>query len=177
MTAFRHPAFAKLAPKIDRARKELQQIENFLSEHGSEMARGEWGAVAAVSHGVHNVYNGIEDILLSLANDVDGLVPTGPSVHQDILDQMSAEIAGIRPAVLDPQLCQTLGELKGFRHLVRHRYGFDLEAKKVEENLDRTKDAFPTFVEAVISLENALLEGAVDNDDRASSGDRASGSS
>ncbi|MER9978142.1 hypothetical protein [Mesorhizobium sp. M0085] len=102
MTAFKHPAFAKLSPKIDRAAKELQQIQEYMAAHRSELSRGEWGAVAAVSLGVHSVYNGIEDILLSLSNNIDGLVPQGPTMHQDVLDQMSAEIAGIRPAVLDP---------------------------------------------------------------------------
>lgn len=159
MTAFSHPAFAKLSPKIGRAAKELQEIENYLTTHGSEMAGGDWGAVGAVSLGLHNIYNGIEDVLLSLANDVDGLVPKGPAMHQDILDQMFAEIAGIRPAVLDRDLYEALGELKGFRHLIRHRYGFDLKTSKVEENLDRARTAFPAFVAAVESLEAALSEG------------------
>lgn len=158
MTAFRHPAFAKLSPKIDRAAKELHEIEGYLSAHAREMTEGDWGAVGAVSLGLHNVYNGIEDILLTLANDVDGLVPKGQSMHQDILDQMFAEIAGVRPAVLDRELYEALGELKGFRHLVRHRYGFDLKTSKVEENLERARTAFPAFVAAVVSLESLLLQ-------------------
>ena len=163
MTAFKHPAFAKLSPKIDRATRELRQIEEYLSEHYSEMALGEWGAIAAVSLGVHNIYNGIEDVLLSLANDVDDLVPKGPSMHQDVLDQMSTEIAGIRPAVLGPALYEALGELKGFRYLVRHRYGFDLKTDKVQENLDRAREAFPAFVEAIVSLERTLTEESTDD--------------
>ena len=57
--------------------------------------------MSAVSAGIHNVYNGIEDLLLSLARDIDDAMPTGPSAHQDVLDQMAAEIAGTRPALLD----------------------------------------------------------------------------
>lgn len=106
------------------------------------------------SLGVHNVYNSIEDILLSLSNDIDGLVPQGPTMHQDVLDQMSAEIAGIRPAVLDPELYQSLSELNGFRHLVRHRYGL---TDKVQESLDRVKEAFPSFLEAIVYLETSYL--------------------
>ncbi|MER9683299.1 hypothetical protein NKJ23_28960 [Mesorhizobium sp. M0184] len=158
MTAFKHPAFAKLSSKIDRAAKELQQIEEYLAAHRSELSRGEWGAVAAVSLGVHNVYTGIEDILLSLSNDIDGLVPQGPTMHQDVLDQMSAEIAGIRPAVLDPELYRSLSALKGFRDLVRHRHGFDLKTAKVQESLDRVKEAFPSLVEAIVYLESTLTE-------------------
>lgn len=158
MTVFRHPAFARLSQKIKHAEKELRQLEEYLSAHGNELVGGEWGAVSAVSLGLHNIYNGIEDILLSLAKDIDGLVPSGSTTHQDVLDQMSAEIADIRPALLDPDLYETLTELKGFRHLVRHRYGFDLTAEKVQENLDRMRKAFPPFVQAVVSLEKALTE-------------------
>src|SRR3546814_13517234 len=72
-------------------------------------------ATTAVSLGIHNVYNGVEDVLLSLANDVDGLVPSGPTMHQDVLDQMSAEVAGTRPAVLDAELYQSLRDRKSTR--------------------------------------------------------------
>ncbi|WP_370649318.1 hypothetical protein [Neorhizobium galegae] len=113
--------------------------------------------------GIHNVYNGIEDSLLSLARDVDGLVPSGPTMHQDVLDQMSAEIDCIRPSVIDPELYESLTELKAFRHLVRHRYGFDLKPDKVIENLDRIRKAFPSFVNAVVRLEKTMA--AEDTDD------------
>jgi hypothetical protein len=134
----------------------LRQIEAYASTHAYELSSGEWGAVNAVSLGIHNVYNGIEDVLLGLANDVDGFVPRGSAIHQDILDQMSAEVEGIRPALLDPELYRSLGELKGFRHLVRHRYDFGLDAGKVLENLDRLRRGFPAFVAAVQCLEACL---------------------
>jgi HepT-like protein len=72
--------------------------------------------------GVHNIYNGIEDVMLNLANDIDGYVPTGESAHQDLLNQVSAAIEGRRPAFLGSELCGLLVELKGFRPVVRHRY-------------------------------------------------------
>jgi uncharacterized protein YutE (UPF0331/DUF86 family) len=50
-----------------------------------------------------------------------------------------------------------------FRHLVRHRYGFDLKADKVIENLDRIREAFPSFVDAVVRLEKTMA--AEDTDD------------
>jgi hypothetical protein len=49
---------------------------------------------SALALGVHNIYNGIEDVMLSIANDIDGYVPIGESAHQDLLDQMSAGIDG-----------------------------------------------------------------------------------
>lgn len=156
MTPFRHPAFAKIGTKLERAANELRQIEAYLADHPRTFETEDWGGVSAVSLGIHNVYNGIEDVLLSLANDVDAFVPRGSTLHQDILDQMSAEVAGLRPALLSRDLYRSLGELKGFRHVVRHRYGFDLDAERVGENLARLRWSFPAFVEAVKALEASL---------------------
>jgi hypothetical protein len=102
--------------------------------------------------GIHNIYNGIEDVMLNLANDIDGYVPTGEPAHQDLLDQMSATMEGKRPALLG-----MLVELKGFRHVVRHRYGFDLDQSRVDENVARVREAFPAFVSAVRDLERAMI--------------------
>ena len=81
-----------------------------------------------------------------------------PSAHQDILDQMAAEIAGTRSALLDPALYDGLLELKNFRHMVRHKYGIDLRPDRVMENLDLLKRTFPRLIEAVVSLEQAMRE-------------------
>jgi uncharacterized protein YutE (UPF0331/DUF86 family) len=170
MMLFSHPAFARLSPKIERAKAELKEVQKYAGSHPDEFLAGEWGAVSAISLGIHNIYNGIEDILLSLARDIDDSVPVGSTMHQDILDQMVTEISGIRPAVLDGDLYESLSELKGFRHLVRHRYGFDLKADKIRENLDRVAVAFPAFVEAVASLERSLLKAIGDQDAGSGSG-------
>jgi hypothetical protein len=164
----KHPAFAKLATKLDRAAHELGRIDGYLdSIKGSERPVNEWARGSALALGVHNIYNGIEDVMLNLANDVDGYVPTGESAHQDLLDQMSAAIDGKRPALLDSELYGLLVELKGFRHVVRHRYGFDLDLSKVDENLARVRIAFPAFVEAVSGLERVMT---AEKDEEDSSG-------
>ena len=67
--AFKHPVFAKLSVKLDRADRELRRIEQYQAAHAGEVQAGEWGALSALSLGAHNVYNGIEDVMLSLAND------------------------------------------------------------------------------------------------------------
>ena len=157
MISSKHPAFAKIATKLDRAGQELGKIDGFLrSIKDSDSPVNEWARGSAVALGVHNIYNGIEDVMLNLANDIDGYVPTGESAHQDLLDQMSAAIEGKRPALLDSELYGLLVELKGFRHLVRHRYGFDLDLSKVDENVARVRTAFAAFVEAVAVLERAM---------------------
>ncbi len=176
MATFRHPVFAKLAPKIARAEKEMGEIDNFLAGQKNVHEDPMWGTLAALSLGVHNIYNGIEDILLSLAKDIDNSVPSGASMHQDLLDQMSAEIATIRQPVLDVNLFEQLTELKGFRHVVRHRYGFDLKPDKVMEHVARVREVLPAFTSAIVALEAKLLAVPADeNDGGDGSGGGASG--
>lgn len=159
MVAFRLPAFAKLSVKIQRSDTELEKLQDYFLKHSREVAEGDWGALSAVSLGIHNIYNGIEDVLLNLAKDIDNYVPSGSSTHQDILDQMSADIEDVRPAVLDHELYLNLIELKGFRHLVRHRYGFDLDQTKVIENFERVKNTYPDFKTSIHDLHDYLSNG------------------
>jgi hypothetical protein len=121
MMPFTLAEFSRLSPRLDRCERELGQLSDFFDRHRRDVLAGDWGAVSAVSLGVHNVYNGIEDILMSLARDLDGSAPKGPTLHQDVLDQMASELAGRRPPLLSPDLHIQLTELKGFRHLVRHK--------------------------------------------------------
>ncbi|MBP1853394.1 hypothetical protein [Rhizobium halophytocola] len=141
---------------MERTEHELRQLETYYRKHAGEVAQGDWGAVSAVALGVHNVYNGIEHLLTGIARDIDGAVPTGPAMHQDILDQMAAGIAGIRPALLTESLYSSLIELKGFRHLVRHKYGFDLKPDRVVENVERMLATWPQFVTALEKLERSM---------------------
>lgn len=159
MTSFSLPIFSRLSPKITRAERELEQMLGYYESHAAAVADGDWGAMSAVSSGIHNVYNGIEDILFSLARDVDDSVPSGASAHQDVLDQMAADVIGTRPALLNLELHESLTELKGFRHLARHKYGFDLKPDKVIDNLKLLQTAFPSFIDAVNVLERAMREG------------------
>ncbi len=98
---------------------------------------------------------------MSLARDLDGSAPTGPTLHQDILDQMASELAGRRPALLSPDLHIQLTELKGFRHLVRHKYDFDLKPEKVVDNVERLQQVFPRFAKRLRDLHDQLSERSI----------------
>ena len=94
----------------------------------------------------------MEDILKTLAKDIDDYVPGGDNWHQDLLDQMAAE-SGVRPAVLGADLYEQMVTLKGFRHVVNHNYGTALKLDNVQENLAVLQQAYPLFVRAINSFE------------------------
>jgi hypothetical protein len=61
----KHPAFAKIATKLDRAGQELGKIDGYLdSIKDSDRPVNEWARGSALALGVHNIYNGIEDVML-----------------------------------------------------------------------------------------------------------------
>ena len=45
---------------------------------------------------------------------------------------MAAEIPGVRPSVLSPEARDRLDRYRGFRHVVRYVYTFNLDAQQIE---------------------------------------------
>ena len=58
--------------------------------------------------------------------------PSGPHWHQELLRQMAAEIPGVRPPVLSLETRDRLDRYRGFRHVVRNVYTFNLDAEQIE---------------------------------------------
>jgi len=50
---------------------------------------------------------------------------------------MTLEIPGVRPQVLSPASHALLNELRGFRHVFRHAYDYELSPDKLEALKDR----------------------------------------
>ena len=88
--------------------------------------------VDAVALNLHSVYAGLERVLELIADTIDQAKPSGPMWHRDLLQQMTAEIAGVRPAVLSLEARNSLDRYRGFRHVVRNIYTFSLDAEQVE---------------------------------------------
>ncbi len=91
------------------------------------------GYLDGVALNLHTFYSAIERIFEDIARTVEAGVPSGPDWHRDLLIQMSAEITGIRPPVISRETRLTLDEFRGFRHVVRNIYAFNLNADRVLE--------------------------------------------
>jgi hypothetical protein len=69
-------------------------------------------------------------------------VPDGPEWHQDLLLQMSAEITTVRPAVISQEARRCLEEYRGFRHVVRNVYTFNLRSARLQELTDGLQNCY-----------------------------------
>jgi hypothetical protein len=119
------------------------------------------GALALAGVALHAWYTGLETIFERVAREVDGTVPTGDRWHRALLSQMTAEVPGTRPRVIDPALGVELAALLAFRHFFRHAYAVSFDAARLSTELtrllavssptDAALDAFASFVRAAMT--------------------------
>ncbi len=109
--------------KIARLEAQFTSAEAHLSlppEAVSDYDRG------AIGYLLHNFYNGCETIFRAIASFFEN--DLGPGTwHADVLRRMRLEIPGYRPVVIDEELYRLLEDFRGFRHVFRNCYSFELD--------------------------------------------------
>ena len=108
--------------KLDLIRKELNLVAKKLELDSEQVPTYDR---AAIGYFLHNFYNGCENIFHSIAKFFENdLAPD--TWHADLLKRMKLSIPGFRPAVIDENLYVILNDFRGFRHIYRHSYAFEL---------------------------------------------------
>jgi hypothetical protein len=95
-----------------------------------------------VALNLHGFYSGLERIFERIGAAVDGSVPSGANWHRELLNQMSIEIPGVRPAVISEGLRENLEGYLGFRHVVRNVYTYHLSPEKLEALVAQVQTVF-----------------------------------
>jgi len=80
---------------------------------------------------LHSFYTGIERILEDIAREIDASVPIGQNWYRDLLTQMTAQVSGVRPAVLKRSSRNSLDEYRGLRRVIRNVYTFNLKPSRL----------------------------------------------
>ncbi|HOU12206.1 MAG TPA: hypothetical protein PKZ84_03755 [Anaerolineae bacterium] len=94
----------------------LQALEQAL--HRSERTLVELAAIATF---LHNIYNGIENLLKRALLSIGESVPSSASSHKDLLD------AAVEHSVITQNLSEELDAYRGFRHFFIHGYSMRLD--------------------------------------------------
>ena len=115
--------------------------------------------VDAAALNMHGFYAGLERIFTVVAERIDASLPGGPNWHQDLLRQMTAEMPGVRTAVLSPSLFPALDRYRGFRHVVRNVYAYVLDPRLVAvlvddlpETSERVRVQLAAFADALEAI-------------------------
>lgn len=94
---------------------------------------GDDGFLDGVALNLHGFYAGVEHIFEDIARSIDASAPGGSDWHRALLLQMSAAVDGLRPAVISRETRFCLEEYRGFRHIVRNIYTFNLQPARLQE--------------------------------------------
>lgn len=100
---------------------------------------GYWDGVALNLHGF---YVGLERIFEDIARSLDGSIPEGADWHRALLVQMAGEIRDRRPAVLSHSSRNCLDQYRGFRHVVRNVYAFNLRPARLTDLVDELRPCY-----------------------------------
>ena len=96
----------------------------------------------SVALSLHDFYTGLELIFSKIATVVDGNMPAGREWHRDLLIQMNLDIAKTRPRVISMATIEKLDEYRRFRHVLRNVYAFNLDVKRLEPLIERSRGIF-----------------------------------
>ncbi|MGA1262708.1 MAG: nucleotidyltransferase family protein [Prochlorothrix sp.] len=138
-----HPV---LKAKIDQELSNLVKIIDITQEQAQKAQRtGDSDYYRAAALSLHNFYVGVERILEEIAKAIDGSLPQGANSHQALLEQMALNLPQLRPPVLRPETLAQLQPYRGFRHVLVHRYGFELEDDRIQALIDRLSPCWADF--------------------------------
>lgn len=136
-----------------RIRAELVELERVVQRAEHLLAKmhhqNDEDYLDGVALNLHGFYAGVERIFEEIAREIDGSLPTGPDWHRNLLQQMSAEVTDTRPTVIEAKTRHCLDEYRGFRHVVRNVYTFNLRPSRLEELVDELRSCYNAFVQEV----------------------------
>jgi len=119
--------FVILAARIRSELPELERLVRRVNDGWQRAAQtGDDLYLDGVALNLHGFYNALEKIFGRIADATGERIPEGANWHQGLLQQMSTEVAGTRPAVLSEPVKVQLDEFRAFRHVARNVYGFNL---------------------------------------------------
>ncbi len=113
---------------IEQALAALPQIEST-----SKLSQLELAGVAAL---LHNLYNGIENLLKQASLHLDVELPTGPTWHRDLLDLARQH------EIVSEDAVQALKPYLAFRHFFSHAYALDLNPERMDPLASGAQDTY-----------------------------------
>ena len=121
---------AEIRVELDRISRLMKEYRDFLDKYSKHM---DMHLLRVKASYMADFYMGVEKIFELVIEELNGGAPKGEAWHKRLLQAMTLEVKGIRPAVISHALYEALIQFLGFRHVVRQAYGFQLDERKLAE--------------------------------------------
>lgn len=108
--------------------------------------------LAAIATFLHNIYNGIENILKQVLKAKGIKIAKTETWHKDLLD------ASVSNGIIGEELSDKLYEYLTFRHFFIHAYGFMLEEAPLERLSDNIPNIWSDFLTSIGKLVSGMTE-------------------
>ncbi len=130
---------------------EKENVDIALQNLKTALARREKTVIelAAISTFLHNIYNGIENILKQILISRDVMVPKSDKWHKDLLNR------SLSSGIISEELSNKLYKYLTFRHFFIHAYGFMLDEKELKGLANNIPDVWQRFL---LEIETFLKE-------------------
>jgi len=107
-----------------------------------ESADSRW---AAAAFEINRIYNILEKAFGRLCKTFENHLEKTGRYHDTLIERVTLDLKGIRPAFLPPDAVRDVRELKGFRHLFHHAYDLDLDPVRIEAAADKATRCVARF--------------------------------
>ncbi|MBI2150861.1 MAG: hypothetical protein HYU27_09715, partial [Acidobacteria bacterium] len=91
------------------------------------------GRLEACAYELARFYNVLEKMLERICEAFENHLEKRGDYHERLIQRLSLDLEGIRPAFIPLDRASDIRELKGFRHVTRHAYDLTLRADRLAE--------------------------------------------
>lgn len=126
-----------LKSEIESDRKKLERLFiKFEKSYDGFLKTKEYSRLVESAFHVGQIYTGFENVFKNIAKTFENNIEDD-RWHKSLLERMTLEIEGIRPALLSEESFGCLNELMAFRHFFRHAYEMEIDKEKFKIVADR----------------------------------------
>lgn len=139
--------------------KAINKLNGQLDElHGSLcQADASFRDLAAGAYVLHNLYNAFENSFEHISRAFENQVKDPSQWHKELLGKMFLDLQEIRPPVLTPASKKLLNELRGFRHLFRHSYDFEIDQARLIQLIELWHKESETATNSLDTFQSLLI--------------------
>ncbi len=133
--------------ELDAQWKEILKLHTVIEHKEGVLKtdRGNEDLTISLAYKLHNLYSAYEDMFKMTAKFCENQIEDMSLYHSALINRMRIEIEGVRPSLLSDESYKVLDELRGFRHVFRHAYSYELDAERVIRLSEKTAKLKDTF--------------------------------